>query len=157
MTKIPTNALTAEAAVKRLKAFKLQAGSGDIPFLAESTDPKELQLCDVRQTQAGASDVFRIVSRGGVPVVNVSLYVPLKEDTESKVAWLTLDEALARLEAIQEVAGGATPVLTSAPRPWAMQFCDLVLGRRAVGKVYSQVSRGGLPVVLVKSGLPVPA
>ena len=69
--------LTVDEAIVRLQEIKEQAGTGDIPFLANS-GYKEFQLCDIVLARAGASDMYRSVTRGGVPVASVSFGPPAK-------------------------------------------------------------------------------
>lgn len=70
--------LTLDGALALFDALKAEAGSGDIPLLF-SNDTAHLELCDLWPSQAGATDMFRIVSRGGQPIVNLVLMAPDKD------------------------------------------------------------------------------
>lgn len=149
--------LTLDQAVERMEALKAAAGAEPVPFLAQSHEPRFLQLCDLTLRRAGSSDLFRLVSRGGVPVVVVSLSPPQKPFGSPK-PYLNLEEALTRLRQLRQDAPGDTPVLADAPGAYALQLCDIQEGRHAAGGfVYKTVSRGGLPVAVVTFGPPVMA
>lgn len=67
--------ITLDGALAILEHMKTETDSGEIPVLFGG-NRDYLELCDVWVSQAGASDIFRFVSRGGQPVVNVVLMPP---------------------------------------------------------------------------------
>lgn len=147
--------LTIDQAVERLEAVKAAAGTGDVPFLAQSQEPRMLELCDLVLRRAGSTDLYRLVSRGGVPVVVVSLYAPQKPFGSPK-PYLNVDEAIDRLRQLRQDVPGDTPVLADAKGRFATQPCDIREDRHAAGGfVYKTVSRGGRPVGVVTFGPPV--
>ena len=147
--------LTIDQAIARLEAVKAAAGTGNVPFLAQSHEPRMLELCDLALRRAGSSDLYRLVSRGGVPVVVISLYAPQKPFGSPK-PYLNVDEALDRLRQLLQEVPGDTPVLADAKGRFATQLCDIREDRHSAGGfVYKTVSRGGLPVAMVTFGPPV--
>lgn len=72
----PSQLLDLDTTIAQLLAFKEQTGSGDVPLLAQSANAREFLLCDFWLVQAGASNVFRTVSRGGQPVIRVAFSPP---------------------------------------------------------------------------------
>lgn len=70
--------VTLDAALKVLEHIKTETASGDIPVLFGGHQDY-LELCDLWLSQAGATDMFRVVSRGGQSVLNVVLMPPDKD------------------------------------------------------------------------------
>ncbi|MBC8737214.1 hypothetical protein F6X40_10380 [Paraburkholderia sp. UCT31] len=73
-----TPVLSTDSAVTRIKALVLEAGVQDLPFLAGASRPGEFVLCDLWSGRVGLSDMFRSVTRGGRPIVQVALNPPTK-------------------------------------------------------------------------------
>jgi hypothetical protein len=146
-----TKHLTIDMGLARLAAIIKEAGTDEVPFLAECTSAKEMQLCDILPARAGASDLLRRVSRDGVMVGQVMLYPP-SETTHAR-PYLTAKEASAKLEELKAQMGGEAPLLTDG-KGFALRLCDIRLDRHGAGSVYKRVSRGGMPVALVTFGAP---
>lgn len=144
--------LTIDMGLARLAAVIAAAGSDEVPFLAEFALSKELQLCDILPARAGASDLFRRVTRDGVMVAQILRYAP--SDTTDERPYLTAKEAAAKLHALKEQMGGDAPLLADGDSAYALQMCDIRLDRHGAGSVYKRVTRGGLPIALVTFGPP---
>lgn len=69
--------VTLDDALKILEHIKTETASGEIPVLFGGHQDY-LELCDLWVSQAGATDMFRVVSRGGQPILNVVLMPPDK-------------------------------------------------------------------------------
>jgi hypothetical protein len=71
--------ITLDDALETLEGYKAKLGTDDVPFLAVVSPYPDFQLCDVWKQAAGATDLYRRVSRGGRDVMVVELTVPSKK------------------------------------------------------------------------------
>jgi hypothetical protein len=134
--------------LKRLKETRETAGAGDLPLLMADKHHPAVVPCTLSLGKGGAGNVYKKVSRGGVPVV-------LATRGSKGDAILSLDGAIEALERYKtELGTDDTPFLAEASPYPDFQLCDIWKQSVGASNIFRRVSRGGRDVLVVELTVP---